>query len=288
MSKFRHRLTKCLFSVINNVSHFGFLGDTYQRLHGTIADTHQVSAIPDTGADRNVMSLQYAIDHGLEIKTGPEHRGYLQFADGSFDETVGQVETSWTFASGERIPVTFEVLEYCCSDVIIGEDILTDHNVFQEHAASIFSQASDEDYYELAPFDYVNSWQRGYEKLKEKLASKEDSPRRRPPAMDTEAEEQRRREVWNHKYNFGTSATTGEKELEIMRRERYKAGRDPGALARDDQNGSSGGETRERWARRRWMPLIPSIPRSRSGQQSLATTHPSVLSRNESGDDNFD
>ena len=80
--------------------------------------------------------------------------------------TVGQVETYWTFVTGERIPVIFEVLEYCCLDVIIGEEILTEHNVFRTHAASIFQIAAvDDDCFELAPFDFMNSWQKGCEKL---------------------------------------------------------------------------------------------------------------------------
>lgn len=37
------------------------------------------------------MSLQYAIDNGLELKTGLKHRSYLQVVDGSFNVTVGQV-----------------------------------------------------------------------------------------------------------------------------------------------------------------------------------------------------
>ena len=159
--------------MVNNISHFTFLGETCQRLHGTLADNLSVLAIPDTGADRNVMSLQYALEKGLEVKTGPKYCGYLQFADGSYDLTVGQVETHWTFATGERIPVTFEVLEYCCSDVIIGEEILTEHNVFQRHEASIVQTAAvDDDCFELAPFDFVNTWQKGCEKLMVKAAWK--------------------------------------------------------------------------------------------------------------------
>ena len=166
LTEFCHRLTKCLFRVVNNISHFSFLGETCQRLHGILADKHSVLAIPDTGADRNVMSLQYALENGLKIQRGPNHCGYLQFADGSYDPTVGQVKTHWTFASGERIPVTFEVLKYCCSDVIIGEQILTEQNVFQKHEASIFQTAAvDDDCFELAPFDFVNSWQKAYEKV---------------------------------------------------------------------------------------------------------------------------
>ena len=171
LTEFCHRLTKCLFRVVNNIPHFSFLGETCQRLHGTLADNLLVLAIPDTGADRNVMSLQYALENGLEIQRGPKHCGCLQFADGSCDLTVGQVKTHWTFASGERIPVTFEVLKYCCSDVIIGEDILTEHNVFQKHEASIFQTAAvEDDCFELAPFDFVNSWQKGCEKLMVKAA----------------------------------------------------------------------------------------------------------------------
>ena len=170
LTEFCHRLTKCVFSVVNNVSQFSFLGETYQRLQGTLANKLSVLAIPDTGADRNVMSLQFAMKNGFELKTGQEHRGYLQFADGSYDQTVGQVETYWTFGSGEKISVVFEVLEFCCSDVIIGEDILTKHEVFQKHAASIVSTAAfEDDYFELAPFDFVNCWQKSCEKLMEKV-----------------------------------------------------------------------------------------------------------------------
>ncbi len=266
ITKFRHRLTKCLFSVIGNVSHFDFLGETYQRLEGTVADLHQVFAIPDTGADRNVMSLQYAIDNGLEIKTEPENRGYLQFADGSFDETVGQVHTFWTFASGQRIPVTFEILRYCCSDVIIGEEILTEHDVFEKHAGSIlYDMAFDDDSYELAPFDFVNSWQRGYEGLIEKVTPRKGLSHIKTPIADAEVEEQHRRNVWNHRYDFGASASTVEKELELARRERYKARCYSGDLPGSGHpNGDSNDAIRGRGLPipQRRMPVIPSIPTS--------------------------
>lgn len=55
MSKYRRRLTKCLFSVKGCISHFGFLGDSYQRLRGRLAGEHHVLAVPDPRAERNVM-----------------------------------------------------------------------------------------------------------------------------------------------------------------------------------------------------------------------------------------
>ena len=165
LTEFCHRISRCLFSVVNNVSHFGFLGETSQRLRGALADKYPVLAIPDTGADRNIMSLQYAVSNGFELKTGQNRCGYLQFADGSYDKTVGQVETYWTFASGERIPATFEVLEYCCSDVVIGDSILVEQNIFVEHAASICLTEVLDDNYELAPFDFVSPWQRSFKRV---------------------------------------------------------------------------------------------------------------------------
>ena len=109
-------------SVVNDVPHFGFLDETYQRLDGTLAHKQSLSPISHTGADRNIMCLQYAVNQSFKLKTGQKHCGYFQFADGSPARTVGQVETYWTFANDGGIPVTFDVLEYCCSNVIEDSD----------------------------------------------------------------------------------------------------------------------------------------------------------------------
>lgn len=57
MSKHRRRMTKCIFSVAN-VFHLGYLGNYMQTLKGTLADQYAALAVPDTGAERNVMDLQ--------------------------------------------------------------------------------------------------------------------------------------------------------------------------------------------------------------------------------------
>ncbi|KAL9120167.1 MAG: hypothetical protein Q9187_003275 [Circinaria calcarea] len=158
------RVTECIFSVVN-VFHFNFLDNNYQFLEGTLGDTQTVLASPDTGAERNVMNMQYAMDHGFDIQIGPEHYNYLQFADGSIQKTVGQVSTHWTFASGERIPLTFEILENCCSDVILGEDFLWDYNVFEEHQSSIVTLSFESDSIELAPFSFHKEWQKRCDKV---------------------------------------------------------------------------------------------------------------------------
>ena len=89
---------------------------------------------------------------------GPENRRVLVFADGSQQETVGQVETSWTFESGPSITLIFEVLEDCIYDVILGQDVLWEHNVFDTYAASIQTLPSNTDSFDLAPFSFVPKW----------------------------------------------------------------------------------------------------------------------------------
>ena len=87
-----------------------------------------------------------------------ENRRVLEFADGSRQQTVGQVEASWTFGSGERIFLTFEVLENCLHDVILGEEVLWEHNVFETYAASIQTLSSGTESFDLAPFSFVPKW----------------------------------------------------------------------------------------------------------------------------------
>jgi len=114
-------------------------------------------------------SLRYAKSHGFYINARPGTQNVLQFADGSYQETVGQVTTHWTFASGKRALLTFEVLEDCASEVVIGEDFIYSHNIFQEHEASLRMLSSDIDSYELAPFDFISSWQQKYLNVKSKF-----------------------------------------------------------------------------------------------------------------------
>lgn len=113
----------------------------------------------------------YAKQQGFEILPGPEHCNYLRFADGSAQETIGQVSTFWTFCSGKRIPIVFEVLENCCSDLIIGDDILWENDVFEAHADSITCISNMVDHYSLAPFSYEKDWKKIFGKCKPKNTS---------------------------------------------------------------------------------------------------------------------
>ena len=60
MSENRHRLTQCVFSVANFAPpHLSYMGNCSQRLRGLLADYVPVLAIPDSGAECNVMDFWY-------------------------------------------------------------------------------------------------------------------------------------------------------------------------------------------------------------------------------------
>lgn len=93
-------------------------------------------------------------------------QNFLQFADGNYQKTIGQVTAYWTFASGEKALLTFEVLEDCASEVVIGKDFIFKHNIFVDHASSLRMLEFDCDSYELASFDFISSWQQKYLNVK--------------------------------------------------------------------------------------------------------------------------
>ena len=60
MSENRHRLTQCVFSVAKFPHpHLSYMGNCSQRLRGLLADYVPVLAMPDSGAECNVMDFRY-------------------------------------------------------------------------------------------------------------------------------------------------------------------------------------------------------------------------------------
>lgn len=61
LAKYRRRVTECAFSMLN-VFHLNLLDDGHQNLEleGRVGD-HPTRAAADTGAERNVMDLQYVV-----------------------------------------------------------------------------------------------------------------------------------------------------------------------------------------------------------------------------------
>jgi hypothetical protein len=145
----------------------------------------------------------FARRNHYDIDTSPQARNYLQFADGSIQETIGQVHTYWTFADGTRIPVKFEVLENCVTDLVLGEDIIYNHNAFETYASSITEISTFDQPYLLAPFGFLTSWQErtllAVETANTMFRKSDDAASNTVSAstpVDTERET-RRRQAWN-------------------------------------------------------------------------------------------
>ncbi|KAM0796708.1 hypothetical protein BDR22DRAFT_510597 [Usnea florida] len=275
-SRHLHRLVRCVFNVFN-VSHLNLMDGGRQTVDGQVGNW-SVHAIADTGAERNVMDSIYAEALGFEISKGFDNRGFLQFADGTLQETIGQVDTTWTFASGLEIPITFEVLENCSANVILGEDFLLDHDVFRAHVASIkeipYEDAEDEPA-DLSPFGYTNYWQQKFENGRSKIMSKFNRRTHRKEISEDETlpqyenEERHRRDHWTHKYGFeGANASPAEKEAEARRREAYNIRLEafrryppcPGRDAPLSPSTSTAPETTRGRQSTAAPPVIPSIP----------------------------
>ena len=120
-------------------------GSLNQRLIGSL-DGKETLALPDTGSEVHIVSEAYARKRGFDINIDQAHRKFLRFADGSVQETVGQIEAEWTFAEdgggGASKTLTFDVLAGCPYEVIIGQALLFDDDVFATHVNCLVEDPS--------------------------------------------------------------------------------------------------------------------------------------------------
>lgn len=105
-------------------------------------DSTECFAVPDSGAEPNLISYKYAEARGwlLDMFPGPESCRMLQFADGSMETVSGRLRLQWDFATGWN-PGTpgggayydFDVLRGCPFDVILGRNFLDDTGAVMNH-----------------------------------------------------------------------------------------------------------------------------------------------------------
>lgn len=112
-----------------------------RRIQGTL-NNKECTALPDSGAEPNLLSYKYVKKRGwlLDMYPGPDSCRLLQFADGSTERTEGRLKLQWSFnkrwelaSSDTPMVVTFDVLRGCPFDVILGEDFLQESEVFAIH-----------------------------------------------------------------------------------------------------------------------------------------------------------
>ncbi|RTE78048.1 hypothetical protein BHE90_007478 [Fusarium euwallaceae] len=118
------------------------LGPANQRLLGTM-NGELVEALPDSGSEPNLVSLEWAIRQGWKDKIDGADVRLLQLADGSVERTMGSLAVTWKFQTPlgdgsleEGITVLFHIYYGCVYDAILGEDVLTATDAFSKHQES--------------------------------------------------------------------------------------------------------------------------------------------------------
>ncbi|OCK95762.1 uncharacterized protein K441DRAFT_676645 [Cenococcum geophilum 1.58] len=83
----------------------------------------QVMAFPDTGAEKNVISLDFAVRNKLDIRRDSQLK--FQLPTGKVSRSVGTAYLPWQFANEPKVfKILFSVLPECTHDVIIGGKFL--------------------------------------------------------------------------------------------------------------------------------------------------------------------
>ena len=144
MTANRHRLFRMprprMALAVRMVNLCGWPG---RRLKG-ILNLEACSALPDSGAEPNLVSYEYAKRRGWlpNIVPGPEKNRLLLFADGSTKRTEGQLRLAWSFGDrwdiaslddDSKSAVIFDVLDGCPHDVILGQSFLEETDAFTTH-----------------------------------------------------------------------------------------------------------------------------------------------------------
>ncbi|KAN0113071.1 hypothetical protein V8E51_006022 [Hyaloscypha variabilis] len=146
------------------------IGQTEERVQCWL-DGNPVPTLPDTGADMNLISLEFAREIGYDDRNGkgidrePQHRIDLEIADGSTVTTEGAIQVLISFASpkessstvyelvesSEKKPTTdekaeiqgncqiretFYVLEELKYQVILGETLLATVDAYTHHTTT--------------------------------------------------------------------------------------------------------------------------------------------------------
>ncbi|KAH8724361.1 hypothetical protein GQ44DRAFT_286635 [Phaeosphaeriaceae sp. PMI808] len=121
----RRKLTQRVVNLIGN-------HNMSQRMAGSLNGV-PVLALPDSGAEPNIVSAAFVEANGWEIS---DNHSSLRFADGSVQESLGQVCGTWRFGEndGETRQLVFEVLRDCPFDVVLGQEVVYGISIYQNYA----------------------------------------------------------------------------------------------------------------------------------------------------------
>ncbi|KAF2436285.1 hypothetical protein EJ08DRAFT_578881 [Tothia fuscella] len=220
LTDFAHRIKKEFVNISSKLTRLLLMGSSDQRVRGTI-NGEQVLALPDTGSDIMILSKRYARSLGLTIQTEPEHRQWVELADGSQICTYGTVlDANWSYgyctSKNLSYECDFHVLEDLECDVILSNEFLYDTHAFTSHEEHFIDfDDGAEDWSELRLFRLLYKTlkdefpQLTEEELEHSRRAEADTYIANLPEVDRDAAqaiEDRLREEWDR--NFVAATTT--------------------------------------------------------------------------------
>lgn len=129
-----------------SVLYVNSLGCVSQRLQGSL-DGSLVEALPDSGSESSLLSLEYVQNCGWMNKIDNRDSRLLLFADGTVERTMGTLTLQWRYRNellGSDTSATvldFHILYGCAYDAILGQDLLEDTDAFVQHQSSFVDSA---------------------------------------------------------------------------------------------------------------------------------------------------
>ena len=197
-------------------------GSPGRRLKGTL-NLRGCSALPDSGAEPNILSYEYAKQRGWlpNIIPGPESCRLLLFADGSTKRTEGQLRLSWSFDDrwdisspyeDSKTVVIFDVLYGCPHDVILGQGFLEETDAFTKH-----EEAFEDLYLDDTSGLFLVIWACDHyslRKFKSKLSKKNKCTSK--PAEESDLKRERSSEKESLEQELQCRAEADEKTLHAM------------------------------------------------------------------------
>ena len=197
-------------------------GSPGRRLKGTL-NLRGCSALPDSGAEPNLLSYEYAKQRRWlpNIVPGPESCRLLLFADGSTQRTEGQLRLSWSFDDrwdisspyeDSKTVVIFDVLYGCPHDVILGQGFLEETDAFTKH-----EEAFEDLYLDDTSGLFLVIWACDHyvlRNIKSKLSKKNNSTSK--PAEESDLKRERSSEKESLEQELQCRAEADERTLHAM------------------------------------------------------------------------
>jgi hypothetical protein len=101
-------------------------------------DGHEYTAFPDSGSDKNIMTEDFAEQHGISIQRHEDDKSLFQLGTGKYIQSIGRaylpcglLGQGWMRGSQE--PRWFHVLKKCVAPLIVGMEFLEKTKLYTEY-----------------------------------------------------------------------------------------------------------------------------------------------------------